>query len=262
MRRSKWITAAVTLLLALGAVDAYAQEGARSASELQAERLLRRNVLTLGLSAGGAAFSDFQRAQAVTREEVFDRRISAQTSVAFSATATYWISRYWGIRAHGSYAPTRFVLRTPTEEMGEEQALYSSLRVYMLDGDVVFRAPIVLGRVAPYGLVGAGTVIYRADPGTDDPLPAEVVQTFDGDRQRRFAGVMGVGAVIPLDRHSFHLTFELTNHVTRSPVEAPQGGSREEGVLIDPDGWGGDDDGAGLTSHVRLMIGVSLPIAF
>lgn len=262
MRRSTWITAALTFLLAGGAADVHAQEGARSASEIQAERLFRGNVLTLGLAAGGAAFSDFQRAEAVSRDEVFDRRISAQTSLAFSATATYWISRYWGVRAHGSYAPTRFVLRAPTEEMGQDQSLYSALGVYMVDGDVLFRAPIVVGRVAPYGLVGAGIVDYRADPGNDDPLPAEAKQTFDGDHQRRFAGVVGIGAVIPLDRQSFHLTFELTNHLTRSPVEPPAGGTVEDNVVIDPDGWRGDDDGSGLTSNVRLMIGVSLPIAF
>jgi hypothetical protein len=227
-----------------------------------ADRLFRRHELTLGLAGGGAAFSDFQRAQAVADGDVFDRRISAQTTVAFSGTVTYWISRYWGVRAQASYSPSRFVQRTPGEAMGEEQALYAPLAVYMMDGDVLFRAPIVLGRVAPYGLIGAGMIEYRADPGTDDPLPAEVEETFEGDRQRRFAGVMGVGAVIPLDRHPFRLTFELSNHVSRSPVEAPSAGRVREGAIIDPDGWHDDDDGSGLTSHVRLMIGVALPIAF
>jgi hypothetical protein len=227
-----------------------------------AERLFRRNVLTLGLGAGGAAFSDFQRAQAVANGEVLDRRISAQTTVSFSGTVTYWIGRYWGVRAHGSYSPSRFVQRTPGEAMGEEQALYAPLGVFMVDGDVLFRAPIVFGRVAPYGLLGAGLVEYRADPGTDHPLPAEAEETFEGDRQGRFAAVMGVGAVIPLDRRPLHLTFELSNHVTRSPVGAPSTGRVGEGAIIDPDGWRDDDDGSGLTSHVRLMIGVSLPIAF
>jgi hypothetical protein len=230
-----------------------------------ADPLFRSRVLAIGLAGGGAAFSDFQRAEALAGGAEFERRVSAQTTVALSATLTYWISRHWGVRAHGSFSPSRFVLRTTEVPLllDEEPAMFARLGVFMADADVLFRVPVVFGRVAPYGIVGTGIVEYRADPGTRDPLPAEASESFDGGAQRRWAAVFGGGAVIPLERHSFYLTFELTNHLTRSPVDAPAAGPAENGTLIlDPDGWRDDDDGAGLTSHVRLMVGVTLPMRF
>jgi hypothetical protein len=234
-----------------------------AAAQTPAERLLQPGF-TVGLAAGGAAFSDFQRGQATAGVTEFDRRLSAQTTVAVSGNVTYWLTRRWGLRAHGSYSPSRFVLNEAEQASGRvsAEASFARLSIFMADVDLLFRVPVLWGRIAPYGLVGAGAVEYRADPATKEPIPAEAERSFRSGSRRRFAGVFGVGARIPLDRHAFHLTFELTNHLTRSPVDVPVEGMTAEGLFLDPDGWGNEDDGAGLTSNVRLMVGVAVPLHF
>jgi hypothetical protein len=237
---------------------------ASATAQTPAERLFQTGVVTVGIAGGGAAFSAFQRGQALAGSTEFDRRLSAQTTVAVSGTVTWWLARHWGARLHGSYSPSRFVLNEAEQLSGRvsAEASLARLGVFMADFDILFRAPIVWGRVAPYGLVGAGAVEYRADPALREPIPAEAATSFESGTRRRFAGVFGVGARIPLDDHAFHLTFELTNHLTRSPVDSPVRGMTREGVYLDPDGWGTEDDGAGLTSNVRLMIGLAMPIHF
>jgi hypothetical protein len=234
-------------------------------AQTPAERLLQPGVLSIGVAGGGAAFSDFQRGQATAGAEEFDRRISAQTTVAVSGNITYWISRYWGVRAHASFSPSRFVLNEADHSSGRisANANLARLGIFMADADVLFRVPLVWGRVAPYGIVGAGAVVYHADPGSTEPIPAEAEGSFRSNTRRQFAGVFGVGAMIPLERNSFHLTFEVTNHLTGSPVDVPMTGMTEDGrLLLDPDGWGNEDDGAGLTSNVRLLVGIAFPLSW
>lgn len=233
------------------------------AAQTPAERLLQPGF-TVGLAAGGAAFSAFQRGQATAGFTEFDRRLSAQTTVAASGNVTYWMTRRWGLRAHGSFSPSRFVLNEAEQASGRvsAEASFARLSIFMADVDLLFRVPVLWGRVAPYALVGAGAVEYRADPATTEPIPAEAARSFRSGSRRRFAGVFGVGARVPLDQHAFHLTFELTNHLTRSPVDVPVEGMTADGVFLDPDGWGNEDDGAGLTSNVRLMLGVAVPVHF
>lgn len=234
------------------------------AAQTPAERLFQKGVVTVGISGGGAAFSDFQRGEAINGSTEFDRRLSAQTTVAVAANVTYWPARQWGVRVHGSYSPSRFVLNEAEQQSGRvsAEASLARLGVFMADFDILFRAPIVWGRVAPYGLIGAGAVEYRANPALTAPIPAEAETSFQSGRRRLFAGVLGIGARIPLDDHDFHLTFELTDHITRSPVDSPVQGMTRDGVFLDPDGWGTEDDGAGVTSHVRLMVGLAMPIRF
>jgi hypothetical protein len=220
----------------------------------------------IGFSAGGTAFTDFQRGEARSGGRDFDRRLSAQPTIAIAGTFTYWVSSGLGFRAHASYAPSRFVIEQPdeasaAESVGTEARPLAPLTVLIADLSVIFRAPVAFGRVVPYGIAGAGVIDYRADPGQSSPLPAEAREAFANDNLRRFAGVLGVGAVIPLQQRDFFLTVELTDHFTRSPVADAAVGPFEvaSDMVIDPDGHGSGDT-AGLTNTFRVLVGVTIPL--
>ncbi|MGH7505152.1 MAG: hypothetical protein ACRELX_05860 [Longimicrobiales bacterium] len=255
-----WVVALIAIVAAAGLPDP-------ALAQLAPERLFKAGAVTFGVAGGGAAYTAFQRGQAHAAGRDFDRRLSAQTSVALSATLTYWISGVFAVRAHGSYSPTRFVMSMPDEDAALFRAAepdpLASLGVLMADADVLLRAPVIFGRIAPYGIIGAGVVDYRADPGSSSPLPVEAREAFASGSQRRFAGVIGVGALVPLERHDFFLTFELTNHMTRSPVAHTATSPTPSGAqtLVDADAWSNDEGEAGHTSAVRLMVGLTVPLA-
>src|SRR5690606_31239009 len=178
-----------------------------------------------------------------------------------SAAVTAWLGRHVALRVQGAWAPTRFELRssetyTTLGESAEDEAPpLSRLHVWMYDLDMLFRLPLSLGRVEPYAVAGVGAIEYRLQTAEDEVVPEPARMAFDGGRQRRFAGVLGLGAVIPLERHGLLLNFELSSHITRTPlsedaapgvVQAPEAGSR---VVV-----------VGYTRGVRLMLGLTIPL--
>lgn len=231
-------------------------------------------MLSLQLDVGGAAFSDFRRSQgrlvtpSAGRTD-FDRRVSARTSMGVGGSATYWFRRDLGIRASGAYVPTRFSVwndesaeRMMDVDPLDEEASAAALGAWLGSVTVAFRFPHSFGRVMPYGLVGAGAVHYRLRDGNE--LPPEARGPFQNGSHTSPAGVFGVGAVIPLQWDGLLLNFELTNHLARTPLrDGAYGEEFEMGevpVQLAPRGESGESGEIGLTSNLRLTLGITLSL--
>lgn len=227
-----------------------------AASELSAQTGIRApQGWSLGLMGGAAAFSDMQRgnirvlrttsAGMETRD--LARRIGAKTSTAVGGYLSFWPNRNWGLRVHGTYTPTRFetVMRDSEADlagsMAPDSARLAALNVATADLQVLFRLPTIKNRVMLYGIVGGGAARYQASG--EDPVPPEAAEDFDSGNKIRPSGMFGLGAMLPFQNRAFRLHFELTDHITRTPIEAeiPRSGEQEVDV----------------TSSVRFMVGAS-----
>lgn len=244
------------------------------APEPSAEQWFRPGTWMFTAELGGAAFSDFQSGEAQSTSVPpalgeFERRISARTSVSIGGRVSYWIGRSWGLRAAGAFVPTRFSVwnedsaqrMLDSESVDGEEEVPASLGVWLADVALVFRFPHSFGRVVPYGLAGGGVVHYR--PGPEEDLPPEARRRFADGPRTSPAALFGVGAVIPLERHELLLSFELTNHLAGTPLDDEGAGESFEisGVPVElsPAGSAGSD-GVGLTSNLRLSLGLTLPL--
>lgn len=256
----------------------------RAAAQVSAEPWFRAGTWMVTLEVGGAAFSDFERTQARPLDPDlehgdFSRRISARTAASAGAWVSYWVSNGWGLRAGLSFVPSSFTVWTEeaaSDAIGgagtgsESEGLaagddpsYAALDIWMGNASVVFRFPRSFGRVAPYALAGVGVIRYHIR-GSDRPMPPEALGWFeDGDHQA-LAGMFGIGAAIPLQRNNLLMSFELTNHVSRAPLGNGNVGDTFElrGVQMEigPGGGMAGEDDVGLTSHVRLALGLTLPL--
>ncbi|MGH7445798.1 MAG: hypothetical protein ACREKM_13020 [Longimicrobiales bacterium] len=250
----RYTVPAIAALLAVAPRVAHAQA--------DAEYLFAPGVVSLSLFGGGIAFSDFRReAEPIASDQPLERRLSARTSVLGAGALTYWLSSRWGIRLHASYAPSRFELKTADsgtlrEDVRTDAAPpLSRVDVWMYDADVVFRIPLGVGRVEPYGILGAGAVDYRLRTAEGEMVPESVAIAFEGNRQRMLAGVIGLGALVPLERHRLLLNFELTNHLGQTPLNEDALST----VAFDPESEQRVDN-VGYTSNVRLMLGLTIPL--
>ncbi|HSJ25298.1 MAG TPA: hypothetical protein VK929_11540 [Longimicrobiales bacterium] len=268
----KTICVTACLVLALPAAAAARQAPSVPADPpVSAEPWFQRSVM-LTAEVGGAAFSDFQRALArpapgsAGDERAFRRRVSATTTTTLGTSATWWMSRGWGIRVGGSYTPSRFTVWNEAEASQQatvqtEEAIWARLDTWTAHAAAVFRFPFTMGRVVPYGIAGGGVVRYSV--ADDEELPPEARYGLAGGRWSGAAALVGVGSAIPLQRNNLLLNFELTGHVSRTPLG--HGASGEEFQagdvamqLTGDDGSG--SDGVGLSSHLRLTVGLTLPL--
>src|SRR5688572_10194367 len=232
--------------------------------------------LVLTGSAGGAAFSDLQRTPArahwltatgVIESRDFERRLSPATSVAFAASAAYWLNARWGVRVGAGWAPSRLEVTVseretaaiPADTMVEGERL-SKLSVWVNDAALILRLPFTpRGRVAPYAFIGGGALQYSARG--PDPLPPEAESSFaDGAAPRRVAAVLGVAAMVPLQRRNLAFSFELTDHIARTPIGESAGGEMEDAtvrVTLTSDETPSSNGRVKTTSHIRLLVGLS-----
>jgi hypothetical protein len=248
-----------------------------TAQTASADQWFRRGTVMLTAQAGGAAFTDFQRATVhATPTDIepseFQRRVGARTAAAVGGWIALWLSDAWGVRAGASYTPSSFAVRNePSAQralddlMGDAAGTpddYAGLGVLHADAAVLFRFPVTLGRVVPYGLAGGGWVRYWRTG--DGELPPEARDGFSGGGWSGAAGVVGIGTAIGLEKGDLMLIFELTDHISRTPLDDAGAGEWFEvsgiRMQLEPDAVREDTDGVGLTSSVRLMVGVSLPI--
>lgn len=246
---------------------------APAAAQVTAEPWFRGGTFMFTVEAGGAAFTDFERTQArpvVAGDDMggFSRRVSAQTAGSVGAWVGYWIVNGWGVRAGMSYVPTSF---TVWNDESMQQALdalapderdpsYASLDVWMANVSTVFRFPRSFGRVTPYGMVGAGIIRYT--PTGEAAMPPEARSRFENGQWQTAAAMFGVGAAIPLQKRNLLMSFELTNHVARSPLGDGGGETFElAGIPMQlDDGDASGTDEVGVTSHFRLALGLTLPL--
>jgi hypothetical protein len=270
-RDRRWLRAlrldlvpAAALLLLLNAVPAHAQ--------LNAHSRFQPGTWMLSASLGGAAFTDFQRGVARASEDPelgdFRRRISAATTATATGSVTYWIGSNWGLRGSIGYAPSAFSVwnddraqRVLDARNGGERERYSGLSVWYLDATAIYRLPVRLDRLVPYGVVGGGMVEYRRSGAAE--LPPEARERFAGGGWRSAAAVIGLGTAVPLQRHDMLLNFELTNHLTRTPLNEEARGEWVQlgGVPVQLDReYDRGDDGIAVANHLRLSVGLTLPL--
>jgi hypothetical protein len=248
-----------------------------SAQAPSAAQWFQRGSVLVTAQAGGAAFTDFQRATVRTSSAdmepaEFQRRIGARTAASLGGWVALWLSDVWAIRAGASYAASSFAVRNEpsAQRVLDERAAggvsetvdYAGLGVLHADATVMFRFPVTFGRVVPYGLAGGGIVRYgRSGAGE---LPPEARARFTRGSWSGAAGVVGIGSAIALQKRSLMLVFELTDHISRTPLDDAGAGEWFEvsGVQLqlEPHATRADTDGVGLTNSVRLLVGLSLAI--
>ena len=248
---------------------------ARVHAQVTADPWFRAGTFMLTVEVGGAAFSDFERTQARPLDgglELgdFARRVSARTAGSAGAWASYWIRDGLAVRAGISFVPSSFtvwnedIARAALESLqpAEADPTYASLSIWMANLSGVFRFPHSFGRVTPYGIVGAGVVRYHASG--DAAMPPEARGRFASGGRQTGAGVIGIGAAIPLQRRNLLMTFELTNHIARTPLGNDSAGEMFElggvAMQIDPDDISSGEGDVSMTSHVRLALGLTLPL--
>lgn len=210
---------------------------------------------SLGLFAGGAAFTDFQRqtmratgfsSSGQIEQREIPQRLGAVTSGTLAGALAFWPSRNWGLRLRGTYTPSRFetiigeadarFLKEPRSS--DETGSLASLNIFSYDVQAVFRMPTIRNRIMPYGVVGVGLIEYDLKS-RDKPIPADVRGNFENGRERRRAPVIGLGAMLPLRPKGWSTHFELTDQLAKTPVESK------------------DRDAVKLTSHVSFVLGLS-----
>lgn len=231
---------------------------------------------SLGISGGAAAFSDMQRGSVRVfrptpqgmEEREMARRVGAETSTTIGGYLAYWPSRNWGMRLHGSFAPSRF--ETMMQEADAEYAGIPSssdegerlagLSIVSADLQLLFRLPTIKDRVMLYGIVGGGAARYAVQNG-EDPVPEEAEGDFEGGVRVRPAGVLGLGAMLPFRNRAFRLHFELTNTIAATPLK---GGYRQafvasggEELEFDPRDEPAGERRVYVMNGVRFTIGAS-----
>lgn len=236
--------------IAITAIMMAAGLGVDSAAAQRTLDTQMRGVTITGL-IGGAAYTDFQRVAEPTATAGPLRRITAETSPVLGVAIGVWPSRHWGLRFHASFAPTRLELRDGGETIEEQETVESrfpgsSVDVWTADLAFMVRAPVTPGgRVVPYFLLGGGILGFSAERGGAIG-PARVLEKDPV----RPAAMVGLGALVALQRDQLALTFELTDHIFSTPIrEDPQT------TLLQPAG-----DQVGVTSQIRLLTGITLRV--
>lgn len=258
------LAAAMLVLLPPAWSPLHAQEGS--------EPWFRTGTIVLGGELGGVAFTDFQRSVARSNADPelgdFMRRVSARTTVTGGGSVSYWFRDGWAVRAALGYAPSGFSVwnepraqRVLDARVQEEPATYANLGMWFANAALLFRVPARIGPVVPYGIAGGGVVEYRS--ARDAELPPEARRRFDRGRWRGLAAVFGAGLAFPLQRPGLLMNFELTNHLTRTPLDDEGRGEWFElggsSVQLERDPDRGTD-GIGLASNLRLTVGLSLAV--
>jgi hypothetical protein len=265
MNRTVFVAA---LLTGLSWTSAAAQTGIRAPQGF-----------SIGVLGGAAAYSDMQRGVVrVTRpttggfeERELARRVGAKTSTSLAAYVAYWPSRNWGLRVHGTWSPTRFQTLMKESEAefagmapsSDDEARLAGLSVMTGDLQVLFRLPTIKNRIMPYGILGGGIAAYQVQG--PDPVPAEADGEFEGGTKLRPAGIFGVGAMLPLSNRAFRLHFELTDHLTGTPIrggEAVQAETPDATFEFDPQDPPAGETRVRVTNSVRFMVGLSFTPTF
>lgn len=241
------------------------------AAQGTAGRALERGTWLIAAELGGVAFTDFRRvrARAVMGSDGLpvERRVSASTTATVGARLAYWARASWGLRGGISYSPSSFrVMHDESAERvlavqgSEEPNDYASLAVWSSDVAVLFLFPHSFGRVTPYGVLGAGAVHYAR--GRDAELPPEAREQFAAGTRTQAAAVFGIGATLPLQRHDLLLSFELTNHLSRSPLAGARAHETfaVDGVSMEPAPGDEAQDANRVANQLRLVVSLTLPL--
>lgn len=171
--------------------------------------------LSLGLAAGGSAFTAFHRTPDAGR-------LSAHTSGVFTGNVAFWPSKNWGLRVQVNHAPSRFEQIGPEPQLVADTARLAGLSIWSYQGQVNFRMPTIKSRIMPYGIVGGGVVKYSAER-DQDPIPPAAMSDFSAGSRTVPSGVLGVGARVQTRRNGWALNFELVDQLSRTPISGTDG---------------------------------------
>lgn len=238
------------------------------APRISADYLFHPGNVALTISGGGAAFTDFQQdpmsmsaGQGTTLDVM--RRISARTAGTASAGLAVWVSKTLAVQLSGTYTPTEFrvVNQGPVMSMGfADTTEYARLGITDLSANVLLRPPVSFGRFAPYAIIGAGVLRYDVT-GDAAKVPFEARPAFESGSRTQPMVVLGVGGVIPLQRKHLLLAFDLTDHLTRTPLsDGAQNGAQTGAETGAQTSRNVASDGISLTSNMRLTVGVTIPL--
>jgi hypothetical protein len=251
-------TLAVTPILLLCLADAAAPPAAAAQArpKVSADYLFKPGNVTVTISAGGSAFTDFQQdpTTLMPGRDAGTRRVSAQTAATVGTSLAVWLSSSLALQIDGSYTPTRFRVSNDlleTDAFDPDSTQYARLDLWNATGNVLLRPVVSFGRLAPYAILGAGIIRYQV---RDDPslIPPEAQARFDGGGRTQFLAVLGAGGLIPLQRKRLLLSFDITDHLTQTPLA--------DRARTTPEGRTYGTDGITLTSNVRLTVGLTIPL--
>ncbi|MGH7483651.1 MAG: hypothetical protein ACRELV_16000 [Longimicrobiales bacterium] len=263
---------AFALLVALAAVPVAAPPATAQAAE---------RAFTISVFSGGAAFSGFQGVWVSPTSPpdgggapaTYAGSLSGQAAATFGAAATYWFGRGWALRAQASQAPSQLEVRLDEEDLDALEpdsdarvaGEFNDMTATLVDLSVLFRLPASLGPIVPYAVVGLGAVSYDIDEAA--PEGTSLSGDLRPGRRTRLAGVLGLGAIVPLQTSEFSLFFELNDYLTPTPVSegGPDDGLRSAMIdarLVSADSPDEEDapDRISLTSNVRFTAGFAFQI--
>lgn len=253
--------------------------GALAATTPAAAQAPGRGAFTVSVYSGGAAFTGFQglwieprEPNRMPEESALRGDLSGAAAAAFGVSGTYWFGD-WGIRSQLGYAASSLEVRMDEEAealIGEHErngslSEFHDLGVYVADLGVAFRLPIALGPVLPYASASIGAVSYEIS--SAGPDHTELLGNLAAGRRIKPAVGFAAGAFVPLQMNDFALFFELSNHVTPTPVAegSPEDGLRSrtlEARLVGRDAPQDADapSRVGMTSNVRFVAGFAFSI--
>jgi hypothetical protein len=224
------------------------------------ETRIQPGSLLLAVFGGGLAFGDFQQGvvqaswadgAGLPAQQSMNGRVSAASAAVVGAAAAYWITSRVGVRAQASYAPTRYVVREREGATRPEWGSAAPLAIWIADAAVMLRLPWSPGVVEPYAIAGAAAARYAAQ------LPEA-----GEDARLRPGAVLGAGARVPLRGSRLGLAFELTDHITGTPLRAGHTAElqRSGGLLLRLEGGSEPSTGGDVrfTHNVHLTIGAAL----
>lgn len=233
LRKSRSATLAAALVAVAAALGALIAVPAALAAQEDDEG---RVALMITMHAGGTAFTRMQNITVEvpgSTQGTYAGSLAASTAATLGADLTVWFRPWLGARLHMVYAPSNFELRL-TEEDREEvlgteadyrSLNYSDLSLFSLTGAIVLALPIQSSHVAPYALLGMGGALLSAD----DRGAQNLETAFEGNAAAAgLVAVAGAGLKIPLNTGRVSLSFEITDHVMRSPIPV-----HDDRVLLD-----------------------------
>lgn len=253
--------AAAALLLFAVAAPATAQQRGTP------DPLVRRGGFTLSLQAGGSAFTTVQDVTVERSDgtgEDYPSSLAVSTSTAIGGEATYWFREWLGLRLQAAYVPSEFELRMQEADRdsllgptsGPNELRFSGVSIYNYDLLAVL-SPVIGSRTHPYLLVGGGASSFIAD----SKGAAGLDSVFSGARQSTSgSALLGAGLRVPLKGGRVALSFELTNHLTRSPVPGKTGRELlDDGMVrvVDTPHPAAQDDNAYWLYHVSFFAGLT-----
>lgn len=230
--------------------------------------------VTVSVYTGGVAFSDWQGVWVAAADGAVADGSSMRVRGALAPSPaavvgislSRWSRRGWGVRLEGAYAPSRLELRVDgplsvgvdPQEAPHGAPAFGDVDVWTVSGLGLFRLPIALGRILPYGRAGVGVIGDRVTNLVEAEAPSPLQR-----RGTRIGADIGLGARVPLNSSNLGLYFEISDLFSRTPIGAATEGEllRSNSLVIEgaPSSDSADTPArVHLANQLRIVAGLSL----